>query len=136
MTTKTGEKASTAVAGETRTLYIASPCRGDVEANMAVAREIAGYFAREGYTPIGSHLVLAGVLNDEDPADRAVALEVGLHMVTICDLLFAFCPEGETPSEGVMGEVALARRLGLEVRWFTYRTDNGGLSIKEREKAA
>ena len=119
-----------------RTLYIASPCRGDVTSNMAVARELAGRFARQGYSPIGSHLVLAGVLDDDDPADRAVALEVGRHLVTVCDLLWAFYPEGGSPSEGVVREVQVAIKAGLEVRWYTYRTDNGRLSIKERERAA
>lgn len=122
--------------GGKRAVYIASPCRGDVQANMDVARQLAGYFARRGYSPIGSHLVLAGVLDDEDPYDRAVALEVGRHLVTVCDCLFACYPEGGSPSEGMTGEVQVAIAAGLEVRWYTYRTDNGSLSIKEKEMAA
>ena len=119
-----------------QTLYIASPCRGDVEGNMAVARGLAGYFARQGFTPLGSHLVLAGELDDENPRDREVAIEVGKHMVTLCDALFAFYPEGGVPSEGVTGEVQVAIAAGLEVRWYTFRTDHGTLSIKEREMVA
>ena len=110
-----------------RTVYVASPCRGDVEINLRFARAVAAHMARRGDTPLGSHLILAGALDDEVPSDRSCGLDVGLHLVSKCDLLYAFVEKGCKPSEGVSLEVAEAGRpdIGIPVHWFTFTLEGG-----------
>ncbi len=108
-----------------RAIYVCSPCRGDVEINLRFARAVAAHIARHGDTSVGSHLILAGPLDDEVPSDRSCGLDAGLHLVSLCDLLYAFVEAGSEPSQGVGLESAEAVRLGIPVHWFTFTLEGG-----------
>lgn len=112
-----------------RTIYVASPCRGEVASNLRFARAVAAHIARRGNTPVGSHLVLAAALDDEVPSDRSCGLDAGLHLVSKCDLLYAFVKAGSEPSEGVGLEAAEAVSLHIPVHWFTFTLDDSGKAV-------
>ncbi len=108
-------------------MYVASPCRGNVKQNLRFARAVAAHLARRGDTPLGSHLILAGALDDEVPTDRDCGMKAGLHLVSKCDLLYAFVEEGSSPSEGVALEAAEAGRpeIDIPIHWFTFTLECG-----------
>ena len=95
-------------------LYIISPYAGDIEKNKAFAVSCCRFAIRQGYTPIAVHLLYPQILNDQDPAERAVGLRLGLTILEHCALAWV-C--GPTISPGMAGEVALAERLGIPIQY-------------------
>lgn len=59
-------------------VVIESPYAGDVEANVAYARELLLDSLRRGEYPIASHLLYTQVLNDLVPEERKLGIEAGL----------------------------------------------------------
>ena len=90
--------------------YIASPLRGDVEGNIQNAMRYCAKAVEEGYIPIAPHAMYRGMFNDEIPAQRAAALDIGLQLMERCSHIWV-C--GDVVSEGMRGEIELARRRGM-----------------------
>lgn len=63
-----------------RLVIIESPYAGDIERNVAYARACVADSLRRGEAPIASHLLYTqpGILNDDDPAERALGIAAGL----------------------------------------------------------
>ena len=61
-------------------VIIESPFAGDVEANVAYAKECMRDSLRRGEAPYASHLLYAqpGILDDLVPEERALGIEAGL----------------------------------------------------------
>jgi hypothetical protein len=61
-------------------VIIESPYAGDVEANVAYARECMRDSLQRGEAPIASHLLYTqpGILRDEEPSERALGIAAGL----------------------------------------------------------
>ena len=73
-----------------RLVYICSPCRGDMEKNIIKAQ---GY-CREAaelwpdVLPIAPHVYCTQFLDDTNPQDRAVGMDMGISLLSMCDELW------------------------------------------------
>jgi len=99
-----------------RIIYIASPYAGDIERNIAFARDACRYCAEQGNTPLAVHLLYPQIYDDADPAERARCLRMGLHLLERCDELWC-C--GDTISPGMRGELLCAKELGIPIRYVS-----------------
>ncbi len=96
-----------------RIVYVCSPLRGDIEGNIARAKQYARLVYERGCLPIAPHVYFTTFLNDLQPEDRRGGMDMGLQMLTACDELWVF---GGLISEGMRAEMELAQRIGLPVR--------------------
>jgi len=94
-------------------IYVASPYRGDAAQNRAYAKQACRYVARQEQAFCAPHLLYPEILNDNDPAERQLGLEMGLEALSRCDELWCF---GPVISDGMHMELAEAERLCLPVR--------------------
>ncbi len=96
-----------------RLIYIASPLSGDVEQNLDFARQACRYAIAQGATPFAPHLLYTQMLDDSDPAQRQLGIDMGNQMLELCKELW-LC--GDRISPGMEGERKLAGELGIPVR--------------------
>ena len=96
-------------------IYVASPYSGDVENNRQYAKQACRFVAELGHAFFAPHLLYPEILNDADPHERQMGLDMGLVVLSRCDELWAF---GETISPGMQGELAEAKRLGLPIQYI------------------
>lgn len=63
-----------------RLVILESPYAGDVDKNVAYARAAVRDCLARGDAPAASHLLYTqpGILNDDDPAERAAGIDAGL----------------------------------------------------------
>lgn len=94
-------------------VYICSQyaTRGDMTANLGLARTICREVIDEGRIPICPHLAYSGVLDDHIADQRATGLKIGLELLRDCDEV-RVCTE---LSEGMRAEVREASRLGIPI---------------------
>jgi hypothetical protein len=98
-----------------RRAIIESPFAGDVCANLAYARACLRDSLIRGEAPFGSHLLytLEGVLDDRNPAERAIGLEAGLARGQVAAATVVYVDLGV--SAGMRAGVDRARRAGRPV---------------------
>ena len=96
-------------------IFICSPYRGDVDANIHNAHRYCRFALIHSGIPFAPHLLFTQFLNDDDPPERDAWLSLGLEMLARCDELWAF----GMPTEGMKMEMLEAQRLGVPVRRFT-----------------
>lgn len=98
-----------------RLVIIESPYAGDVVRNAAYARACLADSLRRGEAPIASHLLYTqpGVLDDTDPAERALGIEAGLAWGRVADLTAAYTDLGISP--GMAQGIARAEAEGRTV---------------------
>lgn len=95
-------------------VFICSAFRGDVEENIRKAREYCRWAAMEcGAVPIAPHLLFPQFLDDNDPEQRGLGIEMGLELLAGCRRLFYF---GDV-TEGMAKEIARAHALGIPVEY-------------------
>ena len=94
-------------------VYVASPLSGNVAQNLYVARQACRYAIAQGITPFAPHLLYPQMLNDNDPAERQLGIDMGNQMLELCDELW-LC--GDRISPGMEGERKLAEESGIPVR--------------------
>ena len=94
-------------------IYICSPLRGDIEANVARAAGYCRQVCELGYLPIAPHVYMTRFLDDFVPRERELGLQSGLELLRMCDQLWAF--PLDSPTEGMEGEIALANQLKIPV---------------------
>lgn len=68
--------------------YICSPYRGDVESNVETAKQLCSFAASCCRVPIAPHLLLPQFMDDDDPLDRALAMEFNRAILSKCDELW------------------------------------------------
>ena len=94
-------------------VYIASPLSGDVERNLDFARQACRYAISQGATPFAPHLLYTQMLDDGDPAERQLGIDMGNQMLGLCGALW-LC--ANRISAGMEGERKLAESLGIPAR--------------------
>jgi len=61
---------------------------------------------------VAPHAIFARILNDNVPAERELALDIGIRLLKICEAMFV-C--GTYVSEGMAGEIQKAAELGIPI---------------------
>ena len=93
-------------------IYICAPLRGEVEKNIAFAREKAREVFAEGDIPICPHLMFPPIADPADPTQDQAAWEMGLRLVESCQQLNVY---GPIWTDGMWAEIHHAERLGIPV---------------------
>lgn len=117
-------------------VYLAHPLSGDVEANRRnAARWAAWAVVHMGVAVECSWVVLTGVLDDSDPATRALGLQLDCALIERCDEIWL---TGSRVSPGMQLEADHARKWGKPVRDFTglgYEPPLGSVRLPEASDA-
>ena len=102
-----------------KVVYVASRVRGSLQQNLANAKKYCRYCVLQGVVPIVPHLMYVGALNDEDPTERKLGMDLGITILKagFIDELWAFT-DSEGPSEGMKKEIVIAGRLNFPVHYF------------------
>ena len=93
-------------------VYICAPLRGEVEKNIAFAREKAREVFAEGNVPVCPHLLFPPIADTGNPAQDQAAREMGLRLVEFCQQVNVY---GPVWTEGMWAEINHAERLGIPV---------------------
>jgi hypothetical protein len=93
-------------------IYICSPLRGDIENNIARARQYCRVVALGGNIPIAPHVYCTSFLDDTVETERNIGMKIGIELLKICDEMRVY---GDIISEGMAAEIAEAKRLGIPV---------------------
>lgn len=103
-----------------RRVIVESPYAGDVEKNVAYARECVRDCLLRGEAPIASHLLYTqpGVLNDDIPSERQHGIDAGLAWRDVAEASIVYVDRGV--SKGMAYGIAAARDAGVpvEFRWL------------------
>jgi hypothetical protein len=96
-----------------RLVIVESPYAGDIEQNVAYARECMADCLRRGEAPIASHLLYTqpGVLDDEVPEERRLGMEAGWAWFRAADAVVVYMDLGI--SKGMAEAVKLAGRMQI-----------------------
>ena len=94
-------------------IYVASPYAGDIEQNTEFAKRACRHVINEGHAFFAPHLLYPQLLDDSNPQERQVGLDMGLAMLPRCDELWCY---GDRISHGMHLEIEEAGRLGIPVR--------------------
>ena len=97
-------------------VYICSPFAGDTEKNTQNALRYCRFALERGKFPIAPHCYLPLFMDDNDSAERELALSFGLRLLYGCRELWVF---GDTLSEGMKGEIKKAHARSIPVKYFT-----------------
>ncbi len=97
-------------------VFICSPFAGDVEGNVMRARRYGRFAVSEKVIPIIPHLMYPQFLEEGDPEERKLGMEMGLVLLTKCHELWVF---GNHLSSGMAVEVNKAKRWKIPIRYFT-----------------
>jgi hypothetical protein len=100
-----------------RLVIIESPYAGEVRRNEAYARACLADSLARGEAPIASHLLYTqpGVLNDEEPGERALGIAAGLAWKRVADAQVFYVDRGW--SRGMLDAAGGDRNApGLEIR--------------------
>lgn len=109
-----------------RRVILESPFAGDVEANVAYARDCLRDCLLRGEAPIASHLLYTqpGVLDDNIPAERALGITAGLAWGEGADATVVYTDRGV--SRGMEYGIANAMSAGRVVEMRSLRDEGGG----------
>ena len=95
--------------------YISSPYSGDVETNVENAREYSRFAVEQGFLPVTPHIFFTQFMDDCNPADRELAMQMNLQLLRSCDELWVF---GNYLSPGMETEITEAFRHHIPIRYF------------------
>lgn len=114
---------------ENKLMYIASPYAGDVEKNVAFAKDACHYAMKHSCTPMAVHLLYPQFLDDNNPQERAAGLAMGHQVLSVCDELWV-C--GDRISSGMESEIQEAKRMGIPIRKITEEQILGGSVMSKK----
>lgn len=103
-------------------VILESPYAGDIEANVAYARECVRDSLARGEAPIASHLLYTqpGILRDEEPSERAWGIAAGLAWRKVAECSVFYTDRGW--SSGMLAALHQALNVGAD---FELRALNG-----------
>ena len=94
-------------------IYVASPYAGDIEKNTEFAKNVCRFVMEQGHAFFCPHLLYPNILDEHNPRERQLGLDMGLAMLQNCDELWCF---GDHISLGMMSEIEEAQRLSVPTR--------------------
>ena len=97
-------------------VFICSPFAGDIEGNIIQARRYGRFAVVQKAIPIIPHLMYPQFLEEDDPEERQLGIEMGLVLLSKCHELWVF---GNRISSGMSVEIAKAKKWNIPIRYFT-----------------
>lgn len=97
-------------------VYICSPLSGEVERNQENARKYCRFAVDRGCIPIAPHLLFPQFMDDDNPADREIAMKMNMALLSKCRELWVF---GNPVSKGMAAEIQRARVKNQLIRHYT-----------------
>lgn len=97
-------------------VYICSPYAGAVETNVNMARVYSRFAVRNACIPLAPHLLYPQFMDDSVPAERSLALFMGIVLLGKCDQMWVF---GKVISAGMKSEIEKAEKKKIPIRYFT-----------------
>lgn len=97
-------------------VYICSPFAGDVENNVNMARVYSRFAVKNACIPLAPHLLFPQFMDDSVPAERSIALFMGMVLLGKCDQVWVF---GGNISAGMAAEIEKAEKKNMVIRYFT-----------------
>ena len=97
-------------------IYVASPYAGDIEKNTEFAKEACRFVMDEEYAFFAPHLLYPQVLDENNFAERQLALAMGKEFLSWCDELWVF---GKIISPGMQAEIELAQEHEVPVKYIS-----------------
>lgn len=94
-------------------IYVASPYKGDIEKNIEYAKQACRYVLNQGNAFFCPHLLYPQILDDNNPEERRLGINIGKEFLTKCDELWAF--EGHI-SHGMFEEIEFAGKMGIPIK--------------------
>ena len=106
-----------------KTVFVAHPIAGDIEGNMKKVLAICEQIHTKEIIPVAPYLVSLQYLNDEVVEDRQLGIDANHECFRrrYVDELWLF---GDRISEGMKGEILLAREMDIPVVPKTEGTKN------------
>lgn len=101
-------------------VFICSPYRGDMEANVSRARRYCLFARTQGAAPVAPHLNNPQFLDDRLPNERQAGMEIGLEFLRRADELWCF---GDRLTAGMELELQAAQQMKLPIRYFNDRCE-------------
>lgn len=98
-----------------RRVILVSPYAGDVDRNVAYAREAMLDCLRRGEAPFASHLLYPQALDDNDPESRALGLAAERAWIAVAEAMVVYQERGLSP--GMTGAIAVALKAGLTIEY-------------------
>jgi hypothetical protein len=99
-------------------VFVCSAYRGDIAANVEIARSACREVLRTGDAPFAPHLLYPDLLDDDEPAERALGIEAGRRWLAMAHEVLVVGPV----TAGMREEIATAVALGIPVRYATPTT--------------
>lgn len=96
-------------------VYVASAYSGDVTTNTEKAKQYCRFAMEQGQIPLAPHLIFSQFMNDDDPAERELAIFMDVILIGKCDELWVF---GDSISEGMSVEIEVAKKRRQPIRYF------------------
>lgn len=96
-------------------VYVASAYSGDVTTNTEKAKQYCRFAMEQGQIPLAPHLMFPQFMNDDDPAERELAIFMDVILLGKCDELWVF---GDSISEGISVEIEVAKKRRQPIRYF------------------
>ena len=97
-------------------VFICSPFAGDIEGNTRRAKRYGRFAVIEKAVPIIPHLMYPQFLEENDPDERQLGIDMGLILLGKCQELWVF---GSKISSGMSAEITKAKRWNIPIRYFT-----------------
>ena len=94
-------------------VFVCSPYRGAVPANIALAHAACREVLRAGDAPLAPHLLYPTLLDDDAPDERALGMAAGRVWLAVADEVLVVGPV----STGMRAEIDAALACGIPVRY-------------------
>ena len=99
-----------------RIVFICSPFAGDIEGNIMRARRYGRFAVSEQVVPIIPHLMYPQLLDEHDPKERQLGVDMGLVLLSKCHEIWVF---GDKISKGMTVEIKHAKMWNIPIKYFT-----------------
>ncbi|QSX09558.1 hypothetical protein J0B03_05710 [Alkalibacter rhizosphaerae] len=97
-------------------VFICSPYAGDIDGNTMRARRYARFATATGAVPVIPHLMYPQFLEEDDPDERQLGIDMGLTLLKQCSELWVF---GNKISSGMSVEIEKAEQWEIPIRFFS-----------------
>jgi hypothetical protein len=104
-------------------VFICSPYAGDIEINTMRAKRYGRFAVIENAIPVIPHLMYPQFLEEDDPDERRLGIEMGLVLMSKCEEVWVF---GNRISSGMGIEIKKARKWNKKIRFFTTKCEEIG----------